>query len=65
VAFVFLIEKEETTYKVVYFMNAAMIDHVISVGGVKMAAANAWQGYLEARILKGRVRQFRTTTCRR
>jgi hypothetical protein len=39
VTFVFLIEKEETTYKVVYFMNAAMIDHVISVGGVKMAAA--------------------------
>lgn len=45
-------------------MNAAMIDHVISVGGVKMAA-NAWLGYSKARILKGRVRQFRTTICRK
>lgn len=60
-SFVFLINN---LYKVVYFMNAAMIDHVISVGGVKMAA-NAWLGYSKARILKGRVRQFRTTICRK
>lgn len=34
-------------------MNAAMIDHVISVGAVS-EMANAWLGYSKARILKGK-----------